>query len=118
MSIAATAGEEVSMRNQRFMRWTFGLALLLLVGCAAGPNGLAHTPNAAGVVAGFWRGLWQGAIAPVTFLLSLFSARVHMYEVHNNGAWYDFGFLCGLMTCLGGGAPGRAARRRRGGATP
>jgi hypothetical protein len=47
-------------------------------------------------VAGFWLGLWQGFIAPFVFLASLFQSNLSIYEVHNNGAWYNFGYLFGL----------------------
>lgn len=87
---------------------------LLVAGCAAGPNGLANTPSPVGLVAGFWRGLWHGLIAPCTFIISLFAKNVGVYEVHNNGGWYNFGFLSGLVLPHGGAATGRAARRRRG----
>jgi hypothetical protein len=36
-----------------------------------------------------------------------------MYEVHNSGGWYNFGFLLGMMIILGGGGGGAAARRSR-----
>ena len=42
------------------------LALILLAGCAPGVNKLAHSADSKGVVAGFWRGLWNGILAPVT----------------------------------------------------
>ena len=68
--------------------------------------------------AGFWPGLWQGLISPITFLISLFTSEVNIYEVQNNGNWYDFGFILGVATALGGGAGGSSAsagrvRRRR-----
>jgi hypothetical protein len=87
--------------------------LALLVGCAPGPNALQNTPDAKGEVPGFWRGLWNGIIMPVTFVISLFTDKVRMYDVHNNGGWYDFGFVLGAMIALGGGAGGAASRRRR-----
>ena len=86
---------------------------LLLAGCAPGLNELANVPSRTGVVAGFWRGLWNGAIAPVTFIISLFNHGVQMYDVHNNGAWYNFGFFLGITALFGGGAGGARARRRR-----
>ena len=46
-------------------------------------------------VAGFWTGLWHGMICPIAFFISLFNREVSMYEVHNNGNWYNFGFLIG-----------------------
>lgn len=91
------------------------LVVVVLAGCAAGPNELVKTPNDEGDVAGFWRGLWHGIIAPVTFIISLFNENVNVYEVHNNGGWYNFGFLFGLTAIWGGGggSAGRARRRRR-----
>jgi len=89
------------------------LALLVTAGCAAGPNQMANTPDQEGDVAGFWQGLWHGVIAPVTFLISLFSDSVHIYEVHNNGNWYNFGFLLGIAIILGGGGGGAATRRSK-----
>ena len=79
------------------------LATSLLVSCAAGPNALAHSAGANGRIAGFWLGLWHGFICPVTFIISLFSDKVHLYEVHNNGGWYNFGFLLGACMIFGGG---------------
>ncbi len=89
------------------------LLCLLLAACAAGPNQLAKTAGPQGKVAGFWLGLWHGLIAPVTFIISLFTGTVQMYEVHNNGGWYNFGFLLGMMILLGGGGGGAARRRYR-----
>jgi hypothetical protein len=92
---------------------SLALLCLLLAGCAAGPNDMANSANRQGKVAGFWLGLWHGIIAPVTFIISLFSRGVQMYEVHNNGGWYNFGFLLGMMIILGGGGGGAASRRSR-----
>ena len=85
------------------------LVLLAMVSCAPGPNTLAGTENEEGKVAGFWQGLWHGLIAPFTFIASLFRQSVHIYEVHNNGAWYNFGYLLGLSCILGGS--GRGSKR-------
>ncbi len=89
------------------------LLLLVLTACAAGPNPQADTESPDGVIAGFWRGLWHGIIAPITFVVSLFSSEVNVYEVHNNGGWYNFGFVLGAGVLLGGGSSGAATRRRR-----
>jgi hypothetical protein len=88
--------------------------LVALAGCAAGPNTLKGTPDPEGRVAGFWLGLWHGIIAPVTFIISLFSNKVQIYDVHNNGGWYNFGFILGVMIIFGGGGggAGRGSRRR------
>ena len=87
------------------------LVVLVAVGCAAGPNVAA---GGAAPEAGFWLGLWHGIIAPVTFVISLFTDDVSIYEVHNSGNWYDFGYVLGLAMAFGGTAgSGSAAGRRR-----
>ena len=53
--------------------------------------------------AGFWAGVWHGLIAPITFIVSLFNPSVGIYEINNNGRWYDFGFLIGISGSVGGG---------------
>jgi hypothetical protein len=68
----------------------------ILAGCAPGPNQLRVTASEHDAVAGFWLGLWQGFIAPFVFVASLFKSNLNIYEVHNNGGWYNFGFLFGL----------------------
>lgn len=82
-------------------------AVLLMTGCAAGPNSLEKTGNAEGKTAGFFMGLWHGLISPVTFVISVFSKNVRLYEVHNNGTWYNFGFVLGAGLFLSGGILGR-----------
>lgn len=88
------------------------MAVLLLVGCLAGPNGQVNRRPETGTIAGFWRGLWHGIIAPITFVISLFTPNVHFYEVHNNGNWYNLGFVLGAGILFGGGAASRRRRRR------
>ena len=87
--------------------------LVVLAGCAPGPNSMADVPNEEGKVAGFWMGLWHGFASPVMFIISLFNKSVEIYEVHNNGGWYTFGFLLGASAILGGSSGGTACRRRR-----
>jgi hypothetical protein len=89
------------------------ILVIVLAGCAPGPNKLVDTVDPEGEIAGFWLGLWQGIIAPVTFIISLFSDKVEMYEVHNNGGWYNFGFLLGVIIIFGGSGGGAARGRRR-----
>jgi hypothetical protein len=87
-------------------------AALVLAGCAAGPNDVATVGTTD--TAGFWLGLWHGVISPVTFVISLFSSGVNVYEVHNNGNWYNFGFMLGIAIIFSGGAgSGRRSRRQR-----
>ena len=89
------------------------LVVIVISSCAPGPNQLAGTARGDEETAGFWNGLWHGIIAPVTFIVSLFSDKVHIYEVHNSGGWYNFGFMLGMMIILGGGSGGAARRRRK-----
>ena len=86
------------------------LLLLILVGCAPGANPAQGKLTVEGRAAGFWLGLWQGFIAPFVFVVSLFKSDLNIYEVHNNGVWYNFGYLFGLA-CFFGGSGNRARRR-------
>jgi len=69
------------------------LMVLLLASCVPGSNPARNEPAPGEGVAGFWRGLWQGVIAPFTFVISLFTDDVNVYEVHNNGNWHNSGFV-------------------------
>ena len=89
------------------------LVLVVLAGCAPGPNSMADVPNDEGEVAGFFMGLWHGIASPVMFIISLFNKSVEVYEVHNNGGWYTFGFLLGASVVLGGSSGGAAGLKRR-----
>jgi hypothetical protein len=64
----------------------------------AGPESKYKQPNAK--PAGFWVGYWHGMIAPVAFVVSLFNSKVGIYETHNNGKWYDFGFVLGATSTI------------------
>ena len=85
--------------------------VLFLSSCIPGPNQLQKKPNAEGNVAGFWLGVWHGLIAPITFIVSLFSAKISLYEVHNSGGWYNFGFVLGAGLFLSGGILGRRKKK-------
>ena len=92
---------------KRVLAISFILAVvLLLASCAPGPNSLEKTPNGDGRVAGFWLGLWQGLIAPITFIISIFTKNVRIYEIHNSGTWYNLGFVMGAGLFLHGGILG------------
>ena len=102
---------------QRPARWGTYLVLVLavaLASCAPGPNPLVqhHGPGAA-PLAGFFLGIWHGAIVWVTFFVSLFSPGVSVYEVHNTGWPYNLGFVIGAGFFHGGGGGGASAWRRR-----
>lgn len=92
----------------------FALAgLVLLSSCTATPINLDECVSIAKVPSGFLMGLWHGCIAPVTFILSLFVDHIEMYDVYNNGGWYNFGFVLGAGILFGGSGSGASRRRRR-----
>ncbi|MCA9634707.1 MAG: hypothetical protein KC420_01590 [Myxococcales bacterium] len=83
------------------------LIALGLVACAAGdPRFTPEDP------AGFWQGLWHGIISVFCLVIGLFSDTVRVYEVDNNGGWYDLGFLLGVVSFWGGGSAKRYHSQR------
>jgi hypothetical protein len=89
------------MMRRHLWLW-IAVCALLFAACAAGANPEVGNPDVEGDVAGFWLGLWHGVITPVTLVLSLFSDTVNVYDVHNSGNWYDFGFVFGAVSIAGG----------------
>jgi hypothetical protein len=79
---------------------------LFLAGCIATESSTAVQSSAPG----FWLGVWHGFIFPVTFVFSIFTDRVAIYAVPNNGSWYDAGYFVGIVF-LGVGA--RSSKRGR-----
>ena len=65
----------------------------------AGPGSKYQVPGAR--PAGFWAGVWHGLICPITFVVSLFTPNVRIYETHNRGRLYDFGFIIGASGAFG-----------------
>ncbi len=92
------------------------VALLLVAivpamsGCAPGPNEAIIDAQQA---AGFWLGLWHGLVVAITFVVSLFSDSVNIYEVNNTGGWYNFGFVLGIIIAFGGGGKRSGRVRKR-----
>ena len=69
------------------------------------------TRNLSGAPAGFWLGLWQGLIVFLSFIASWFDTNIVLYQVNNNGFWYNFGYVIGLIILgTGGGGSARASR--------
>ncbi len=85
----------------------------LFASCAPGPNVVEKVPNEEGKVAGFLMGIWHGLISPITFIISIFTKSVRFYEVHNNGTWYNFGFVLGAGLFFSGGIFGRRSKKKR-----
>ena len=99
---------EVRMRRTASFVTLVLLVALTLAACTATQAPDASTPGAPG----FLLGLWHGAIAPITFVISLFTDAVRVYAVPNLGRWYDLGFMLGIGGFSGGLFAGSRRRRR------
>ena len=73
------------------------LLTIIVSSCAPGNEKFDLAP------AGFFMGLWHGFIAFFSFIISLFTDLVNIYEINNNGSWYNFGFIIGISAFFGGG---------------
>jgi hypothetical protein len=73
--------------------------VMLLSACAAGDARFSADDPA-----GFWYGLWHGVISFISLIIHIFNDNVQVYELHNSGGWYDFGFLLGVIIVWGGGS--------------
>jgi uncharacterized membrane protein len=101
--------KEATMTAQRIrglLLIIFFFAFFITLSCAPGNERFFEKP------AGFWMGLWHGLICIITFIISLFSDSVRMYEVSNTGGWYNFGFLLGAAITLGSGWSSRCKKKR------
>ena len=56
------------------------LLAVILTSCAAGPNPELKTLDENGKIAGFWTGLWQGVVAPYTFIISRSYLRIIRFK--------------------------------------
>jgi hypothetical protein len=89
------------MKRQQRSTVTLVVLVVAVAGCTA--TQIALPPDLFGAeLPGFWKGLWHGFIAPVTFIVSLFSDEVRVYAFPNVGRWYDFGFMLGIGGFSGG----------------
>lgn len=89
------------MKLSKLKIWGLLLIVILIVSsCAPGAEKFDIQ------TAGFLMGLWHGFISLFTFIISLFSDKVTIYEINNNGGWYNFGFILGVSIFFGGGSKG------------
>jgi len=93
------------------MLFLFIPSLLLLTACTAGSDQFTAA-NGQGP-AGFWYGLWHGAISIITLIIHLFNESVMVYEKNNTGGWYDFGFLLGVIFVWSGGCHAKCKSKER-----
>ena len=93
------------MNTKNLKKLIIPLMLVLVISsCAPGNQKFVEE------AAGFWMGLWHGFISLFTFVISLFKDGVTIYEVNNNGGWYNFGFIFGVSMFYGGGSKGCCRR--------
>ena len=85
------------------------IAMLTLSACAATQQPTAIAPNSPG----FLLGVWHGFIFPVAWIVSLFTDKVAIYAVPNNGGWYDFGYFLGIVVFGVGAKRGHSVVVRR-----
>ena len=82
---------------------------LLLTGCAATQSDGVSQPGGPG----FLLGLWHGFIFPIAWVVALFTDKVAIYAVPNNGGWYDFGYFLGIVVFGVGARKGHTVTRDR-----
>lgn len=85
------------------MKRLFTIMLVILlaiftVSCADVAHVTFTNPNEH--VYGFWGGTWHGMTMFPSFIGSLIWDDIAVYAVHNNGGWYDFGFVGGFFIML------------------
>jgi len=64
------------------------------------------TRDLSGAPANFWLGLWQGLIVFLSFIASWFDNNIVLYQVNNNGFWYNLGYIIALFVSIGAFAGG------------
>lgn len=82
--------------------------LLTITGCVPG-DGTRTTEKPAGF---FW-GILHGWLAPFSLIIGLFKKNIRIYEVMNNGWWYDFGFYIAVISGFGGVSLTRNKRKEK-----
>lgn len=88
------------MSKKRKIILIFALLVLMLIlasGCVPG-DGKATADDTAGF---FW-GIWHGWLAPLSLIIGLFNKSIRIYEIHNSGWWYDFGYYMAVISGFGG----------------
>lgn len=63
--------------------------------------------------ANFWQGLWQGLIIFLSFIASWFDKNIVLYQVNNNGFWYNLGYFIGIAIAVGGSSGGSQRKSKR-----
>ncbi len=62
------------------------------------PNDGTHSKEK---LAGFFWGIWHGWIAPISLIVSFFKDHIGIYEVNNNGFWYNLAYYIAVISGFG-----------------
>ena len=73
----------------------FGVLVLVLTSCATSVDA-TQCIDTGESIGGFWWGFWNGMTSFWSFIGSLFSDGISIYDVNNKGGLYDLGFLLGI----------------------
>ena len=85
------------MKKKIVVLFVVGFLLILTMTACGTPNPFKNVPlEKTGKVYGFWNGLWDGATAIFAFIGNFFEDKYNIYQVHNNGGRYNFGYLIGI----------------------
>jgi hypothetical protein len=101
------------LKNKKYLLLLLVILALVFMSCAPGNERWNQEINP-GKKAGFWIGIWHGAIIIVTFIVSLFTHNVGIYEINNTGWPYNLGFIVGLNISIGGMFSGGKRKRCKG----
>ncbi len=112
MRPTASVGSHTPSRSQLWQAVGVVTLCAFAASCVATQPPLTDAQRVLGIP-GFWKGFWQGCIAPITFFVSIFSDHVRIYAAPNSGLWYDLGFMLGIGGFSHGVHRGAAGNRRR-----
>jgi len=74
--------------------------------------GMATRMSSGAEPANLWLGIWQGFIICLSFIASWFDNNIVLYQVNNNGFWYNLGFIIGIAIPIGSGGAGGSKGRK------
>ncbi len=99
------------MKKKGYLLLFIVILALFFISCAPG-NEKWNTEINPGAKAGFLYGVWHGTIIIITFIISLFTNEVGLYEINNTGWPYNLGFIIGLNISIGGMFSGGKRRKK------